>query len=281
MKQNRYLPFGYEAIDGKICISPIEAAAVKSIFEHYKHGLSYQSISEDLKHRQVTYLENKSDWNKNRVKRILENKKYLGTKQLPKLIEEQLFSEIQQTILSKTTKYRETPIEVLKLRKVLCCDECKKPLSRYITHSRDVWKCDDPACKVSIPKRVLEKKLLEIQNEIIRNQDAIESPNPHSRTDNLDDQITKLNEDLKNEMNQINLDEQRIKDLIYASATAAYNDMDDGNAEIISELIREKLVKAEPEETVNFDLIIDITSAIYVASGKTLTLRLKSEELVK
>lgn len=281
MKQNRYLPFGYEITYGNICISTDEATIVKEIFEHYMSGSSYQSIADDLKKRQINYLENQCDWNKNRVKRILENKKYLGTKQMPKLIEEQLFNDIQELIQNKTSSYRETPTEVLKLRKLLCCDKCNKPLSRYITHNRDVWKCEEAACKVSMPKRMLEKKLLEIQNKITDNQDVIEPVISDFNTTRNDEDIVKLNEALKSEMNQSDLNVEKIKELIFEVATAAYDRIDDGSNDQVTNLIREKLSQAKLDETVNYDLISEITTTIYVTSEKSLKLKLKSDELVQ
>ena len=44
MKRNRYLPFGYEVIDGSICISKNEAIIVKTIFEAYKSELIQRKL---------------------------------------------------------------------------------------------------------------------------------------------------------------------------------------------------------------------------------------------
>ena len=281
MKRNRYLPFGYEVVDGSICISKNEAVIVQSIFEAYKSGLSYQSIADDLKARKVIYLENQYDWNKNRVKRILENKKYLGMRQMPRLIEEQLFNEVQELIQNKTSNYRETPKEVIILRKLLCCDVCKNPLSRYITHNRDVWKCEHPECKVSVPKRVLEKALLEVQTKIINEKEAV---NPvisdHCKT-KVDENIATLNESLKSEMNKSSPDEEKIKELIFESARTVYDQMDDGSNERVVNYLIERLSQTMVEDKVNYSLITEISSAIYVTREKSLILKLKSNQTIQ
>lgn len=281
MKRNRYLPFGYEVLDGSICISKNEAVIVQSIFEGYKSGQSYQAIADDLKARKVNYLENRYDWNKNRVKRILENRKYLGMMQMPRLIEDVLFNEVQELIQNKTSSYRETPSEVIILRKLLCCDVCKRPLSRYITHNRDVWKCENPECRVSVPKRVLEKALLTVQSKIINEKEAV---NPvisdHCRI-KVDENIAALNESLKSEMNKSNLDEKKIKELIFASAKAVYDQMDDGSNERAADFLRELLSKTKVEDKVNYILIAEISSAIYVTSEKSLILKLKSDQTIQ
>ena len=281
MKRNRYLPFGYEVFDGIICISENEAVIVQSIFEGYKSGLSYQAIADDLKARKVNYLENRYDWNKNRVKRILENKKYIGLSQMPRLIEEELFNEVQELIQNKTSSYRETPFEVIILRKLLCCDICKRPLSRYITHNRDVWKCENPECRVSVPKRVLEKALLTVQSKITNENDAVKPVVSDHSSIKVDENIVALKESLKNEMIKSNLDEEKIKELIFESARTVYDQMDDGSNERAANFLRERLSQIKVEDKVNYILITEISSAVYVTREKSIILKLKSDQIVQ
>lgn len=281
MKRNRYLPFGYEVFDGSICISENEAVIVQSIFEGYKLGLSYQAIADDLRARKVNYLENRYDWNKNRVKRILENKKYIGMSQMPRLIEEELFNEVQELIQNKTSSYRETPFEVIILRKLLCCDICKRPLSRYITHNRDVWKCENPECRVSVPKRVLEKALLTVQSKITNENDAVKPIVSDHSSIKVDENIVALKESLKNEMIKSNLDEEKIKELIFESARTVYDQMDDGSNERAANFLRERLSQTKVEDKVNYILITEISSAVYVTREKSIILKLKSDQIVQ
>lgn len=281
MKRNRYLPFGYEVFDGSICISENEAVIVQSIFEGYKSGLSYQAIADDLRARKVNYLENRYDWNKNRVKRILENKKYIGMSQMPRLIEEELFNEVQELIQNKTSSYRETPFEVIILRKLLCCDVCKRPLSRYITHNRDVWKCENPECRVSVPKRVLEKALLTVQSKITNENDAVKPVVSDHSSIKVDENIVALKESLKSEMNKSNLDEEKIKELIFESARTVYDQMDDGSNERAANFLRERLSQIKVEDKVNYILITEISSAVYVTREKSIILKLKSDQTVQ
>lgn len=281
MKRNRYLPFGYEVFDGSICISENEAVIVQSIFEGYKSGLSYQTIADDLRARKVNYLENRYDWNKNRVKRILENKKYIGMSQMPRLIEEELFNEVQELIQNKTSSYRETPFEVIILRKLLFCDVCKRPLSRYITHNRDVWKCENPECRVSVPKRVLEKALLTVQSKITNEHDNLKPVVSDHSSIKVDENIVALKESLKSEMNKSNLDEEKIKELIFESAKTVYDQMDDGSNERAANFLRERLSQTKVEDKVNYILITEISSAVYVTREKSIILKLKSDQIVQ
>ena len=77
---NRYLPFGYIIIDGEICINEPEAELIRAIFELYAKGKSYSGIAERCMLTGIRYNLDSDKWNKNMVKRIIENDKYTGKK---------------------------------------------------------------------------------------------------------------------------------------------------------------------------------------------------------
>lgn len=80
---NRYIPFGYEIADGEIRIIEREAKVVKNIFSLYVQGESLKNIQERLNIVGISYASDGRDWDKNMVKRILDNKKYIGDKEYP------------------------------------------------------------------------------------------------------------------------------------------------------------------------------------------------------
>lgn len=71
---NRYIPFGYEIIDAEIVIIEREAEVVRNVFSLYVQGNSLKSISDRLNLLPVSYAGDGRQWDKNIVKRILENK---------------------------------------------------------------------------------------------------------------------------------------------------------------------------------------------------------------
>ncbi len=75
--QYRHL-YGYKkGLDGMPQIIPVQAEIVKRIYQNYLKGHSYQRIADDLVADKVLHLEGKQ-WNKNLVRGILENEKYVG-----------------------------------------------------------------------------------------------------------------------------------------------------------------------------------------------------------
>lgn len=75
MKKNRNIPFGYCIVNGEYALNAAEAEAVKQIFEQYIGGKSLNNIAAEMT---VPYNQSKPIWNKNMVKRVLENRRYIG-----------------------------------------------------------------------------------------------------------------------------------------------------------------------------------------------------------
>lgn len=83
---NRYIPFGYEIVDAQVVIIEREADVVRNVFSLYVQGNSLKTISERLNMMPISYAGDDRIWDKNMVKRMLENKKYIGDKDYPVII---------------------------------------------------------------------------------------------------------------------------------------------------------------------------------------------------
>lgn len=106
--KKRNIPFGYRMEQGQIKIHRQEAKVIKEIYALYEQGNSYLSIAQALIARQVPYSDSPV-WNKNNVKRILENAKYIGESGYPPILPTDQFEWVQALIKSKTENwtYRE------------------------------------------------------------------------------------------------------------------------------------------------------------------------------
>lgn len=114
MKKNRNILFGYCMINGKYAVNTIETSAVKQIFTEYSDGKSLNEIAAKMT---VPYHSEKPVWNKNMVKRVLENRRYIGEFDYPQIIESQIFIDVQNIKSEKNTrtkiKNKEPEIEEL------------------------------------------------------------------------------------------------------------------------------------------------------------------------
>ncbi|WP_337484820.1 recombinase family protein [Porcipelethomonas sp.] len=122
--KNRIIPFGYIMQNGVIQIEPTESKAVREIFQAYLNGSSLLAIANLMSSQGVSYNGVSSAWNKNMVKRILENEKYLGRNGYPAIIDEDMFCRANMRKKIKSTTVVEISEELKAIRSLTYCTEC-------------------------------------------------------------------------------------------------------------------------------------------------------------
>ena len=171
MSKNRRIPFGYMMQNGIITTNPAEVLAVLTVFSEYMVGKSLESIAINMK---VPYSEDKI-WNKNMVKRVLENEKYLGTDVYPQLISEEVFRKVNERKSAKATSLCIIPDELQEVRNLTVCKECGKRLFRT---KAELWDCRNHECRPFLFKmtdEMLTGAILNILNTVIANPSLIEA----------------------------------------------------------------------------------------------------------
>ena len=171
MGKNRTIPFGYMMKNGAITTDPAEVLAVLTIFSEYMAGKSLNEIARNMG---VPYSENVG-WNKNMVKRVLENNKYLGTDIYPQLISEEVFRVVNERKSAKATSLCIVPDELQAVRSITVCKECGKRLFRT---KAELWDCRNNDCHSYLFKltdEMLTGSILNILNTVIANPMLIEA----------------------------------------------------------------------------------------------------------
>lgn len=162
----RTILYGYETRDGQKAIRESEAETVRLIFRMYLSGFSYHKITEALNKRNIPYGDGESPWNKARVKRILEDRRYAGENGYPKLIAEDTLQAVQNAKAGRLSRIPPTqtePKEGQPILRRLHCAECGTPLSGHGGRGQKpenlYLKC--PKCGVSfrIPKNSLSEEV--------------------------------------------------------------------------------------------------------------------------
>ena len=95
MAWQRTIPFGYRMQQGEIICDSVEADVVKDVFAQYLQGKSLQQIAKTMEAKDIRYHNRTKSWNKNMVKRVLENAHYLGDEQFPGIIDTKSFAAVQ------------------------------------------------------------------------------------------------------------------------------------------------------------------------------------------
>ncbi len=113
-------------------------------------------------------------WNKNMVKRILENKKYLGTDKFPQLVSEEMFRAVNEKKSRKATSLCVLPENMKIVRNLAVCKECGGRLFR----KNELWDCRNSNCyrfQFQLTDQMLTGAVLTVLNSAIANPSLLEN----------------------------------------------------------------------------------------------------------
>lgn len=143
--KNRRFPYGYEMRDGEIVICQTEAEIVRTIFRDYVDGKGLKDIAEKLTALKVEYLPGESNWNKSRIKRMIEDKRYLGDSTYPQILQESVLQEANVIKSNRcTTDNCVVHSENKEVIYTVRCAECGDRLIHRTDNSRkdtESWYC--------------------------------------------------------------------------------------------------------------------------------------------
>lgn len=239
---NRKLPFGYQMRMGEIIRNESEAKAVQDIFLRYTLGASLKEIAEQMSKTGPSYDEGKS-WNKNMVARILENTKYTGADDYPRLVDTALFESAAEKRQTKQRLPERTPAQ--KALKRVCSKPPTPEIERQVTH--------------------LLGRLVEQPEHITQPERTPASAHTNTQTE-LDDIL-----------NTQPLDEDTARSLICKLAQEQYDAI--GNEKYETERLRRLFAAFECTAELNAELLQSAVSAVLV-TRQTVRLQLKNGQIV-
>ena len=198
MPKNRVIPFGYCMKNGEITTEPKEVYAVATIFSEYINDKSLSEIAKQMEFEKIQYTADSTHWNKNMVKRIIENEKYLGTEKYPKIIDDDIFRQANEKRVRKATTLNLIPDDLQEIRKRTYCAECGYRLSRIGGNSKyEHWDCRNPDCyklEYRLTDQMIIGAVLNVLNSAIANPSLLESGGEISTYSPNADVIRKQNE---------------------------------------------------------------------------------------
>lgn len=264
MARNRTIPFGYMMKDGKITANPKEVLAVATIFSEYIAG---KSLSEIANHMTVPYSDG-IRWNKNMVKRILENEKYLGTEIYPQIIGKEIFKAANERKVKKATSLCVISEELQAVRNITICRECGRRLFRSGVNCRsEKWDCHNPECsrfEYRITDNMLIGEIINVLNTVIANPDLIEdttSTGTYMPTAEIHRQQNEINRMIDSPQ----IDYDKAKDEILRLAEKKYNCCTYSDIPQKTELLKLMLTDREQMNTLDIDFMRSCISKISVS----------------
>ena len=280
MKKNRYLPFGYHIQNGVLCIHEAEVAVVRQVFEDYQAGMSYRRIAESLTAQGISYIENRTDWNKHMVKRMLENSRYCGRDDFPPIIPVDTFGTVTALIRQKI---QGEPLseELDSIRSKAICRVCGAKYKRDgRSKNYEAWCCSAEG-RIT-PKRITDQALLEnvtaILNTIIREPNLLEFSSPHQENYSLD--VARTENHISRELEKSEVDSDYIKLLIFGCAAAKYEACADTEPEYLTRRLLAIFEKQPPLVAFSIRLFEDTVKQVVIDADGSLWLRMINGKLI-
>ena len=226
MAKNRTIPFGYCMKNGEITTEPKEVYAVVTIFDEYLKGRSLSEIAKLMQSEKIRYNADSDKWNKNMVKRIIENEKYLGTDKYPQIIDDDTFRLANEKRIRKATTLDLIPDDLQEIRKCTYCTECGHKLSRIGGNSKyEKWDCRNPDCykfEYRLTDQMIIGAVLTVLNTAIANPSLLEYGGEISVYSPTVDVIRQQNE-INRMTDSAQIDFDRVKAEIFRLAELKYD----------------------------------------------------------
>ena len=279
MKKNRYLPFGYHIQNGSLCIHEAEAAVVRQVFEDYQAGTSYRRIAESLTAKGIPYMEKRTDWNKHRVKRMLENPRYCGREDFPPIIPADTFGAVT-ALIGQKSQGEPLSEELDSVRSKAVCGACGAKYKRDGRSKKyEAWCCSGEGRITSkrITDQVLLESVTEILNVIISNPSLLELPSPHRENYSLD--VARTENQINRELEKSEVDSDYIKLLIFGCAAAKYEACADTEPEYLTRRLLAIFEQQPPLEDFSIRLFEDTVKQVVIDADGSLRLRMINGKL--
>lgn len=245
---NRMISFGYGIDGNKICVIDREAVVVCEIFEKYAAGKLLQEIADELTARNVDFFQGNCNWNKNRVSRIIGNKKYIGADDYPPIVGNDLFQSAYGVKNTKGFKKEHFSGNIEYLKKNIVCAQCGKLMTRRTKwRSREKWICGN-GCKneVYVDDALIFAEFGKIFIAIKDDLSLLDNPNSGKSSSYSFEEIQCRNE-LRKIMDAPEPDFNKGRNLIFKLAKLKYSHC----KEQVDDTSKEQLLNAIKEETEN------------------------------
>ena len=277
MAKNRTIPFGYCMKNGEITTESKELYAVVTIFNEYLKGRSLSEIAKLMQTEKIRYNADSDKWNKNMVKRIIENDKYLGTEKYSQIIDEDIFRRANEKRIRKATTLNLISEDLQKIRKRTYCIECGHKLSRIGGNSKyEHWDCRNPDCyklEYRLTDQMIIGAVLNVLNSAIANPSLLRSDGEISIYSPTADIVRKQNE-INHMTDSPQVDFDKVKAEIFKLAEMKYDCCSYNESPQKTEKLKELLQGHEQLNSLDIGLFKACVSRIWISHFCTIEVEL-------
>ena len=281
--KNRRFPYGYEMKNGVIVVCPSEADILRQIFADYIGGAFLKTIADRLTDEKVEYLPGKYDWNKNRIKRIIEDERYMGTDTYKSIIDKDIFLKANTTKDSRRTHVAgSVNADNRTLVKAVHCARCREKMMHRSDLSRsknEFWCCQSKECgswvKMTITE--LEDTVTKILNYLIDNPMLADSTDSqYTYEPSLE--VQRMNNEIERMIRSLDSDRDAVQKLILECAAKKYDEYK--NNQHIADRLKADLERTGPLSSYSPELFERTVSTVLIDQQGRVQLVLKNGTIV-
>ena len=223
-------------------------------------------------------------WNKSRIKRMIEDERYIGDNTYPAIIDKDIFQKANFEKNSRRTNISPVVTAEKKLltHKVICAD-CRRRLF-HNTDSRlknsEKWFCKNEDCKFSVYMAIaeLEYMVTKILNLLISKPSLAE----YKETDIQAEpslEIIRMENEIERQLESIDFDKNEIQNMILQCATKKYDEYK--GVRHITDRLKADFEQSSPLSAFNTRLFDRTVSAITIDKDKKVCLKLKNNKIIR
>lgn len=226
--KNRTLPYGYRCDNGITVLHPQESEIVKRICKAYLDGQSLLTIATWLNEEQIEYMPGVIGWNKARLKRLIEDERYLGSDTYPAILDEETHTAMQRIKEKRNTqKDIDRKTDIFQIAVPVKCPICgKRMLRRHDSRCKvqQRWICDNEECRTLI--KIADSDLLEAINGILAGitPESIRPSQPTETEPSIE--VRRLNNDIARMLDSAEIDKDALRKKMMECISQKYKDLD-------------------------------------------------------
>ena len=167
--RNRNIPFGYQYQNGVLEVNHAEAHTVQKVFAAYLSGEPLSKIAAHLTAKLVEYLPGRWQWDKARVKRLLDNDKYIGNGEFPPIIKGKDFQMAHQQKESANTNRHHVAEDIKLFKGLTHCHHCGGLMVRRMDSRMGhpvTWRCAQCSYFLSLPDEDFKQRVFLLQKKL-------------------------------------------------------------------------------------------------------------------
>ena len=253
------------------------------ICQAYISGTSLLNIANRLTEQQIEYMPGTASWNKSRIKRIIEDERYLGTDKYPEIISIDIFQAMQQIKNERNTqKETDRQAEIFQIGIPVLCPECQKPLIRRQDKRckcKGRWYCGHEGCKTLITKEDAEllADITTIINQLIGNPWSIRANEDHRSEPSIE--LQRLNNEIGFMLDSNDINKTALRKKLFECMAKKYKEID--STRYSTQRLIDELIATEPLDTFSPDLLKKIAKAIMLQKDGTVGLILINDQIIR